>query len=99
MENGLNYALLQASVEKNNKTLQGQLSDMGKRITEGSLQLNDLDANNKKCVAENAELLRVLDEIDGNDSSRLCTSELGLLTKIEWCSNVSRISLSFGPGH
>ena len=51
--------------EKNQKVLQAQLGDVNKRLTEGNLQLNDLENGNRKSMAENGELLRQLEEIDG----------------------------------
>lgn len=56
---------LQASAEKNGKLLQTQLGQINKRLTEGSLQLNDLDNENKRALSENSELLRQLEELDG----------------------------------
>ncbi len=56
-------------MEKNNKSLQGQLSQLNKRLTEAGLELNDLDVGNRKTVAENADLLRQLEELDGRHES------------------------------
>ncbi len=56
---------MQASLEKNNKSLEAQLQQNKKRLTEGSLELNDADSSNRKCMAENGELLRQLDEVEG----------------------------------
>lgn len=38
---------------------------MSKRLTEGSLQLNEMENINKKSMAENSELFRQLEEIEG----------------------------------
>ena len=42
-----------------------QLSQINKRLAEGNLQLNDLDNGNRKAMAENGDLLRQLEEVDG----------------------------------
>jgi len=42
---------------------------MNKRLTEGNLELNDLDGSNRKSAAENGELLRQLEEIEGGISN------------------------------
>ena len=35
-------------------------------MTEGNLQLQDMDNGNRRAAAENSELLRKLEEVDGN---------------------------------
>ena len=35
-------------------------------MTEGNLQLQDMDNGNRRAGAENSELLRKLEEVDGN---------------------------------
>jgi len=57
-----------ALAEKTGKGLADQVSTITKKITESNLQLNDLDAANKKCAAENTDLLHQLGEIDQNVS-------------------------------
>ena len=59
---------VQALAEKTGKGLADQVSTITKKITESNLQLNDLDAANKKCAAENTDLLHQLGEIDQNVS-------------------------------
>ena len=58
--------LSKASAEKTNKSLQGQLNELNKRMTEGNLQLQDMDNGNRRAAADNSELLRKLEEVDGN---------------------------------
>ena len=38
---------------------------MNKRLAEGSLQLSDLDSSNRKGAAENGDILRQLEEVEG----------------------------------
>ena len=35
-------------------------------MTEGNLQLQDMDNGNRRAAADNSELLRKLEEVDGN---------------------------------
>ncbi len=65
------FTFVQASAEKNNKGLQAQLQQNSKRLTELNLELSDADANNRKSAAENGELLRQLEEVDG-EQRRSC---------------------------
>ena len=44
------------------------MTDLGKKISEGQLQLNDWDRANRKCISENSDLLRQLEELDSNIS-------------------------------
>ncbi len=60
-----NLVIIQALADKNNKALQAQLQQNNKRLAEGSLELNDADSANRKSMAENSELLRQLDEVEG----------------------------------
>ena len=62
----LTSSLTKASAEKTNKSLQGQLNELNKRMTEGNLQLQDMDNGNRRAAADNSELLRKLEEVDGN---------------------------------
>ena len=60
-----NLVIIQALADKNNKALQAQLQQNNKRLAEGSLELSDADSANRKSMAENSELLRQLDEVEG----------------------------------
>ncbi len=57
---------MKASIEKSNRGLQEQLSEIAKRLAEGQLQLNDMDMSNKKAISENSDLLRQLEDLDSN---------------------------------
>ena len=47
-----------AAAEKTNKNLQIQVTDLNRKLSEGNLQLQDMDNQNKKSATENSELLR-----------------------------------------
>ncbi len=50
---------------------------MNKRLTEGNLQLQDMDTGNRKAAAENSELLRQLQDVEGIGAQTLaCLSTL-----------------------
>ncbi len=67
-----NLVIIQALADKNNKALQAQLQQNNKRLAEGSLELNDADSANRKSMAENSELLRQLDEVEGEQKNHSC---------------------------
>ena len=54
-----------ASIEKQNRTLQAQLSDVQRKCDEANLILGDYDNAKKKVVIENADLLRQVQCIEG----------------------------------
>ena len=57
-----------AAAEKSNKNLHIQASDYAKKLSEGHLQLQDMDNTNKKSANENSDLLRQLEELESNIS-------------------------------
>jgi len=59
--------------EKAGKALASQLGDVNKKISELNLQVNDMEAGNRKAGSENSDLARQLDEVD---------SSLSLLHKV-----------------
>ena len=58
-----------ASVEKQNKLLQNQLTDISRKCDEANLTLGDYDNAKKKIILENAEMLRNLEELDNNNNT------------------------------
>jgi myosin heavy chain 6/7 len=56
----------QSSADKSNRNLQGSLTDLGKKLAEANLTLGDFEATKRKIVAENADLLRVVGDLDTN---------------------------------
>merc|ERR1712061_191929 len=53
-----------ASAEKSNKGLLGSLNDANKKVEEATLTLGDFENNKRKIAAENADLLRQLQELE-----------------------------------
>jgi len=51
-----------SSAEKSNRNLLNQLNDINKKVEESNLNLGDYEANKRKIAAENADLLRGLQE-------------------------------------
>merc|ERR1712037_25526 len=57
-----------ASAEKSNKNLIASLNDINKKVEEANLTLGDFENNKRKVAAENADLLRQLQELENNAS-------------------------------
>merc|ERR1712198_121318 len=55
-----------ASAEKSNKALVSQLNDTNKRVEDASLTLGDFENSKRKMAAENADLLRTVQELENN---------------------------------
>merc|ERR1711923_540280 len=53
-----------ASVEKSNKNLIAQLNEVNKKVEEANLTLGDLENHKRKIAAENADLLRQVQELE-----------------------------------
>merc|ERR1740128_444161 len=56
----------QASVDKSNKNLLNTLNDTNKKIANCNLTLGDFEATKRKLAAENADLLRIVGDLDTN---------------------------------
>merc|ERR1719204_1529472 len=56
----------QSSADKSNKNLLSGLNDLNKKIAECNLTLGDFEASKRKLAAENADLLRVVGDLDTN---------------------------------
>merc|ERR1711935_1298206 len=55
-----------ASAEKSNKNMFAMLNDVNKKVEEANLTLGDFENNKRKVAAENADLLRQLQELENN---------------------------------
>merc|ERR1719410_848069 len=55
-----------ASAERSNKNLINQLNDINKKVEEANLTLGDFENGKRKMAAENADLLRQLQELENN---------------------------------
>merc|ERR1719270_396212 len=53
-----------ASAEKSNKNLIASLNEVNKKVEEANLTLGDFEANKRKIAAENADLLRQVQELE-----------------------------------
>merc|ERR1712200_54640 len=56
----------QSSADKSNKNLSANLNDISKKINEANLTLGDFEATKRKIAAENADLIRVVGDLDTN---------------------------------
>merc|ERR1712036_54114 len=63
-----------ASAEKSNKGLLGSLNEVNKKVEEANLTLGDFENNKRKIAAENADVLRQLQELE---------NQAGLLSKLK----------------
>merc|ERR1712200_318057 len=55
-----------AAADKSNKNLSANLNDISKKINEANLTLGDFEATKRKIAAENADLIRVVGDLDTN---------------------------------
>lgn len=80
----LNIPLIntQAAAEKSIKQLQSQLAETNARLEESNRTLNDFDVGKKKLAAENADLLRQLEEAD-NQINQLAKIRSSLTTQLD----------------
>jgi len=70
-----------ASSEKSLRNLQTNLNDLGKKIEEASLTLGDIEAGKRKLSAENADLLRQLQELE-NAANMLAKLKLSVADQL-----------------
>merc|ERR1712117_844205 len=77
-----------ASAEKSNKNLLGQLNEVNKRVEESNLTLGDFEAHKRKIAAENAELLRHLQELE-NAASMLSKVKAQLVSQLDEAKHVA----------
>merc|ERR1712186_279388 len=71
-----------ASAEKSNKGLIGSLNDANRKVEEASLTLGDFENNKRKIAAENADLLRQLQELE-NQANMLTKLKAQLQTQLD----------------
>ena len=64
----LDFILFKASAEKSQRALAGTLTDLTKKIEEVNLNLGDFEQSKRRFTAENADLLRQLQELAANAS-------------------------------
>merc|ERR1712088_1267312 len=71
-----------ASAEKSNKGLLGSLNDANKKVEVANLTLGDFENNKRKIAAENADLLRQLQELE-NQANMLAKLKAQLQTQLD----------------
>merc|ERR1712142_493157 len=71
-----------ASAEKSNKNLINQLNDINKKVEEANLTLGDFENGKRKLAAENADLLRQLQELE-NSANMLSKIKVQLQSSLE----------------
>merc|ERR1712147_34081 len=70
-----------ASSEKSLRNLQNTLNELGKKIEEANLTLGDIEAGKRKLAAENADLLRQLQELE-NSANMLAKMKMSLADQL-----------------
>merc|ERR1712128_422299 len=71
-----------ASAEKSFRNLSGALHDQAKKVEEASLTLGDMEAGKRRVTAENADLLRQLQELEG-DANLLVKTKSALVAAFD----------------
>merc|ERR1712128_341598 len=71
-----------ASAEKSFRNLSGALHDQAKKVEEANLTLGDMEAGKRRVTAENADLLRQLQELEG-DANLLVKTKSALVAALD----------------
>merc|ERR1711878_143215 len=71
-----------ASAEKSNKNLISTLNEGNKKVEEANLTLGDFENGKRKIAAENADLLRQLQEIE-NNANMLSKTKVQLMSSLD----------------
>merc|ERR1712128_324286 len=71
-----------ASAEKSFRNLSGALHDQAKKVEEANLTLGDIEAGKRRVTAENADLLRQLQELEG-DANLLVKTKSALVAALD----------------
>merc|ERR550519_2162807 len=77
-----------ASAEKSNKNLICQLNDVNKKVEEANLTLGDFENSKRKVAAENADLLRQLQELE-NTANMLGKIKAQLASQLDEAKRVA----------
>merc|ERR1719323_2008379 len=77
-----------ASAEKSNKNLIGQLNEVNKKVEEANLTLGDFENAKRKLAAENADILRQLQELE-NSANMLSKYKAQLISQLEETKKVA----------
>merc|ERR1712123_446148 len=71
-----------ASAEKSYRSLVAVLNDQNKKVEESNLNLGDIEAGKRRITAENADLLRVLQELQSN-ANLLLKTKVALVASLD----------------
>merc|ERR1711937_108038 len=77
-----------ASVEKSNKNLIASLNEVNKKVEEANLTLGDFEANKRKIAAENADLLRQVQELE-NAANMMNKLKIQLVNALDEAKHVA----------
>merc|ERR1711881_536335 len=77
-----------ASAEKSNKGLVSQLNEVNKKVEEANLTLGDFENAKRKLAAENADILRQLQELE-NSANMLSKYKCQLVSQLEEAKKVA----------
>merc|ERR1719225_765260 len=77
-----------ASVEKSNKNLIAQLNEVNKKVEEANLTLGDFENHKRKIAAENADLLRQVQELE-NGANMLNKVKVQLTSALDEAKHVA----------
>merc|ERR1711971_1117465 len=77
-----------ASAEKSYRNLLNTLNDLNKKVEESNLHLGDLEAFKRRLTAENADVLRQLQELQ-NNASLLTKTRAGLVSSLDEAKGVA----------
>merc|ERR1711992_250880 len=77
-----------ASAEKSNKNLIGSLNEVNKKVEEANLTLGDFENAKRKLAAENADILRQLQELE-NSANMLAKYKIQLISQLEETKKVA----------
>merc|ERR1712109_49099 len=77
-----------ASAEKSNKSLVSQLNEVNKKVEEANLTLGDSENAKRKLAAENADILRQLQELE-NSANMLSKYKIQLVAQLEETKKVA----------
>merc|ERR1712012_272117 len=77
-----------ASAEKSNKTLLTSLNEANKKVEEANLTLGDFENNKRKIAAENADLLKQVQELE-NQANMLAKFNVQLSSQLDEARRVA----------
>merc|ERR1712051_761706 len=77
-----------ASAEKSNKNLIASLNDVNKKVEEATLTIGDFENTKRKLSAENADILRQLQELE-NQANMLAKYKIQLQSQLDEAKRVA----------